>query len=110
MYNAVVPEKRPMSELRRIMRVRYYEERANEEKLERVRCAIDCPALQGIEGRESLPHPLGSIWEGTLASEALTISSTPMGSVATFTKSFGGKTPREGAGGGKMAGKEDELI
>jgi hypothetical protein len=39
MYNVLVPEKRPMNELRRIMRVRYHEERANEEKLERVRCA-----------------------------------------------------------------------
>jgi hypothetical protein len=60
-YNALVPKKRPMNELRRIMRVRYYEGRANEEKLERVRCAINCPALRGIEGRESLPQEISLV-------------------------------------------------
>lgn len=53
----------------------------------------------------------GSIWEGTPASEALTIRATPMGSVATLTSSFGGKTPR--AGGAKsnfgMGRKDAEL-
>jgi hypothetical protein len=40
---------------------RYYEEGANEEKLERMRCAINCPALRGIEGRERLPQEISLV-------------------------------------------------
>jgi hypothetical protein len=40
---------------------RYHEEGANEEKLERMRCAINCPALRGIEGRERLPQEISLV-------------------------------------------------